>query len=99
MHIQAEQSSDGDTNNEQCLITKTLDGATEMTRLKLRVWNAAEFRLSESSDKALSAKYANQAKPRDRERSKCIPFQEVGIRESIGLIGPEGQLNTCIKWC
>ena len=68
-----------------------------MTRLRLRVGNLAELCLSESSDKALNAKYANQAKPRDRERSKRTPFREVGIRETIGLIGPEDQLNTCIK--
>jgi len=68
-----------------------------MTRLRLRVENLAEFRLSESSDKVLSAKYVKQAKPRDREQSKRTPFREVGIRETRGLIGQEGQLNTCIK--
>ena len=97
MHIQAEQSSIGGTISEQCLITKALGGVTGMTRLRLRVLNPVEFRLSESSDKALSATYANQVKPRNRELSKCTPFREVGIRETIVLIGPEGQLNTCIK--
>ena len=66
----SDASSVGGTNNEQCLITKTLGGATGMTQLRLRVKNLAEFRLSESSDKALSVKYANQAKPRDRDRLK-----------------------------
>ena len=37
MHIQAEQSSAGGTNNKQSLVTKALNGATEMTRLKLGV--------------------------------------------------------------
>jgi len=31
MNIHAELSSAGDTDNEQCLITKALGGATEMT--------------------------------------------------------------------
>ena len=99
MHKQAEQSSIGGTYNKQCLIAKALGGVTGMTQLRLRVWYLAEFRLSGSSNKALSAKYVNQVKLRDREWSKRTPFQEVGIRETIGLIGPEGQLNTCIKWC
>jgi len=60
-------SSAGDTNSKQYLVTKELGGATEMTWLKLRVRNPTEFRLSESSDKMLSGKYANQAKSRDRE--------------------------------
>ena len=51
-------SSVGGTNNEQCLVTKALGGATGMTRLRLGVENPAEFHLSESSDKALSAKLA-----------------------------------------
>jgi len=79
MHIQAEQSSAGGTNNEQCLVIKALGGATEMTRLKLRVWNPAEFCLCEFSDKALSAKYANQVKPKDREWSKRTPFRGSGL--------------------
>ena len=59
MHIQEKQSIAGGTNNEQCLVTKVLDGVTGMTRLRLRVRNPAEFCLSESSDNALSLKYAN----------------------------------------
>ena len=90
-------SSAGGTNSERCLVTKAFGGATRMTQLRLRVRNPAKFRLRESSDKALSAKYANQSKPRDRKQSKLTPFRGLGIRETIGLIGPEGQLNTCIK--
>ena len=67
------------TNNEQYLITKAFSGAIGMTQLKLRVQNLVEFRLSESSDKALSAKYAYQAKSRDCERSKRTPFEEADI--------------------
>ena len=97
MHRQAVRNSPGGTNSEQCLITKALDGATEMIRLRLRVWNPAEFRLSESSDKELSAKYANQAKPRDRKWSERTPFGEVGIREIITSNRARGQVDTCIK--
>jgi len=46
MHIQAEQSSAGGTINEQCLITKALGGATGRTRLRLQIWNPAEFCLN-----------------------------------------------------
>jgi len=35
------------------------------------------------SGKALSARSAYQAKSRDREQSKCTPFQESGLRETI----------------
>jgi len=68
-----------------------------MTRLRLGVKNPAEFHLRKSSDKVLSAQYANQEKPKDRERSKRTPFQKVVIKKTIDLIGSEGQLNTCIK--
>ena len=49
-HSQAELGNVGDTINEQCLITKVLDGATGMTRLKMRVENPVEFCLDESSE-------------------------------------------------
>jgi len=50
MHIQAEQSDAGGTISEQYLITKALSRATGMTRLRLWVWNPAEFHLNESSE-------------------------------------------------
>jgi len=70
-------NSAGGTNSEQCLVTKALGKVTEMTWLKLLVRNPAEFRLSESSDKAMSAKYAYQAK---LERPRTLNLKEIKRR-------------------
>ena len=43
--------------------------------LKLRIWNPAKFRLSEFSEKALSATYAYQVEPKDHKQSKCTSFE------------------------
>ena len=43
------------TSSEQYLVTKALSEVTRVTLLRLRVGTPVEFRLSESSDKALSA--------------------------------------------
>ena len=59
MNIQAELSSAGGTDSEQYL---TLECLTELLEW---LQNPAEFRLDESSVKALSAKHAYQVELRD----------------------------------
>ena len=50
MNIQAALSSAGGMDSEHCLITKALGGATETTRLKMRVENPTASRLGKSSE-------------------------------------------------
>ena len=58
MNIRAALSSAGGTDSVQCLVTKSLGGATGTIRLKVQVENLAASRLGESNDKALNAKNA-----------------------------------------
>ena len=70
----------GDTDSEQCLVTKALCEATGTTRLNVRVKNLAVFRLNESSGKALSAKHAYQAYLSDLTVWAHSSFEKVSER-------------------
>ena len=78
MHRQAELSTAGGENNEQCLITKVLGGATGATRLKSKFEIGLEFRLGESNDKALSAEHIYQVEPRDPKGLSALLFRGSG---------------------
>jgi len=78
MYRQVELSKGEGEDSEKCLITKALGGTTEMTQLKMRIWNPTEFHLGESSDKALSSKHAYQAEQKRDPEGLSAPLSGSG---------------------